>query len=79
MASGAGAPETAQAVLDSMTTALIGGAKGLSGVIHVIYFTCYMSTAPNSLSHPPRLHLEIRGLSFLDSTLLHLVIFEQCT
>lgn len=32
-----------------MTTAHIGGAKGLSGVIHVIYFTCYMSTTPNPL------------------------------
>ncbi len=32
-----------------MTTAHIGGAKGLSGVIHVIYFTYCISTAPNPL------------------------------
>ena len=51
-----------------MTAALIGG-SGLFGVIHVIYFTCGFYRNPERSEFFRQVETEIRGLSFLDSTL----------
>ena len=55
-----------------MTAALIGG-SGLFDVIHVIYFTCGFYRNPERSEFFRQVETEIRGLSFLDSTLPQVV------